>query len=345
MSKLLSLKNLFLVGLSLAATQFAGAASYTTGDLLLGFRALGGDGATINYVVNVGAASAYRDGTISGTVTVGDIATDLAVIYGADWYTRTDVQWSVVGSPSNTSTVNGDPSKTIYYTIPNGSSTSGLAMGSTLRGTASTNMVALERGTTGFASTSYTNATTSAYAKVTDTTSASSWTSYMNGGANVGGRTVDFDAFAEVEGLPGTSLGFYRSSTASAGTFLGTFHLSSSGTLTFTPATTSVTYSTWAATNVGGQTEAQDYDGDGIPNGVEFFMGSNAASFTANPQPVNGVITWPKASGISITSYTVQTSEDLVNWTDVSSTSGASSVSYTLPTGYAKLFVRLKVVP
>jgi hypothetical protein len=220
-----------LVMAAMAAS--ANAATYTTGDLLLGFRALSGTGTAINYVVNIGQASAYRDGGVSGTIAIGDIATDLVATYGSNWYSRTDLQWAVIGSPSNTSTVSGDPSKTVYYTIPNGDSSSGLAMGSTLRGTASTNMVGLERGATGFSSTQYTDSVNSAYAKFVSTATPSDWASYMNGGDNVGGRTVDFDAISEVEGIPATTLGLYRSSTSSAGTYLGSFSLGSDGSLSF----------------------------------------------------------------------------------------------------------------
>ena len=50
------------------------------------------------------------------------------------------------------------------------------------------------------------------------------------------------------------------------------------------------------------------------------------------------------------TQFVVQTSTNLQNWVDVPGTdpklsNTAGSVSYTLPTGAAKSFVRLKVTP
>ncbi len=45
-------------------------------------------------------------------------------------------------------------------------------------------------------------------------------------------------------------------------------------------------YTSWAATNAGGQAANLDFDGDGIDNGAEFFMGTAGNAFTANPQPV-----------------------------------------------------------
>ncbi|BCU77582.1 autotransporter-associated beta strand repeat-containing protein [Luteolibacter sp. LG18] len=104
------------------------------------------------------------------------------------------------------------------------------------------------------------------------------------------------------------------------------------------------TYSVWAATNAGNQSADMDYDSDGVRNGVEYFMGQGGSSFTANPVPVNGTITWPKDPSFSGL-YEVQTSSDLINWTPVTVADNGTSVSYTLPTGQGKLFARLIVLP
>ena len=42
-------------------------------------------------------------------------------------------------------------------------------------------------------------------------------------------------------------------------------------------------YAGWAATNAGGQTPDQDYDNDGVDNGIEYFMGQTGSSFTPCP--------------------------------------------------------------
>ena len=111
-------------------------------------------------------------------------------------------------------------------------------------------------------------------------------------------------------------------------------------------------YEIWAAANAGGQTPGEDYDSDGVQNGVAFFMGMNGLA--TNPGVVNGKVTWPNGGNIPSpaygTQFVVQTSTDLVNWADVlvgdlnlNNTSG--SVAYTLPTGDAKQFCRLSVTP
>ncbi|RYD26418.1 MAG: hypothetical protein EOP87_22775, partial [Verrucomicrobiaceae bacterium] len=103
-------------------------------------------------------------------------------------------------------------------------------------------------------------------------------------------------------------------------------------------------YTAWATANAGGQAANLDFDKDGVSNGVEYFMGATGSTFTANPGLVSGKITWPKDPAFSGT-YTVQTSPNLVTWTNVSSTVVGNTVEYTPATGQGKAFVRLLVIP
>jgi hypothetical protein len=65
---------------------------------------------------------------------------------------------------------------------------------------------------------------------------------------------------------------------------------------------------TWTGSNADNQGAALDCDHDGVPNGVEYFMGRTGSSFTANPTlDSNRQITWPKDPGGNA-SYVVQTS-------------------------------------
>jgi|694.fasta_scaffold82238_2 hypothetical protein len=111
-------------------------------------------------------------------------------------------------------------------------------------------------------------------------------------------------------------------------------------------------YGSWAATNASGQAADLDYDNDGVANGVEYFMNA-APGFTAAPALVGNTVTWPNGGNIPSSAYgtvfVVQTSTDLVNWTDVPGTdpnmvNTSGSVTHTL-SGTGKQFVRLKITP
>jgi hypothetical protein len=76
-----------------------------------------------------------------------------------------------------------------------------------------------------------------------------------------------------------------------------------------------------------------------------------APGFTANPGFIGNTVTWPNGGNIPSSAYgtqfMVQTSSDLVSWTNVPAsdsglTNAASSLSYGV-LGASKQFVRLKV--
>ena len=105
-------------------------------------------------------------------------------------------------------------------------------------------------------------------------------------------------------------------------------------------------YSAWATTNAGGQTVGQDFDGDGVKNGVEYFMGETGSTFTTNPQPVGRTVSWPHSAAATGVTFKVWISQDLANWTNVTVNADVSNpafVKYTLPPSQPKQFVRLDV--
>jgi autotransporter-associated beta strand protein len=132
------------------------------------------------------------------------------------------------------------------------------------------------------------------------------------------------------------------------------FDATSTGSIVVPAASTG--YSAWQSANAPGQTVDQDHDNDGVDNGVEYFMGLSGNSFTANPAVAGGAVTWPMGatySGVYGADYVVQTSSDLDTWDPATVGAGAGfvaitpgvSVTYTLPTGAGKIFVRLLVNP
>lgn len=107
------------------------------------------------------------------------------------------------------------------------------------------------------------------------------------------------------------------------------------------------TFASWLITHAPDQSAGQDHDGDGVANGVEYFFGATDSTFTPNPQPVAGVISYPHPAATPGATYKVWTSPDLSAWTDVTAGVDLTTpgfVKYTLPTGAGKNFVRLEVV-
>ena len=106
----------------------------------------------------------------------------------------------------------------------------------------------------------------------------------------------------------------------------------------------SSSYAAWAAANAKSQPADGDADCDGVPNGVEYFMGTTGGTFTPQPTPANHKISWPHNPAAAAT-YTVATSTDLVHW--LPATDGVKDngdlVEYTLPAGTQRVFVRLEV--
>ena len=125
------------------------------------------------------------------------------------------------------------------------------------------------------------------------------------------------------------------------------------------------TYASWTSTNgVVGQAADLDHDNDGVPNGVEYFIGGptgNTTGFTSLPGVTTTMgslsVTWTKAAsytGTYGTDFFVETSTTLEagSWTTevVSPNSGftvvvsGNNVTFTFPAaGPAKKFARLKV--
>ena len=120
----------------------------------------------------------------------------------------------------------------------------------------------------------------------------------------------------------------------------------------------SKTYDSWAFAN--GVTGAVDADAnhDGVPNGIAYFM--NETGSITSPSIVLDdkgayTIAWKNGGNIPSSAYGSQffmeTSSDLVTWTVVDAannlnlSNSSAEVSYTIPAGSDKTFVRLKVTP
>jgi hypothetical protein len=133
---------------------------------------------------------------------------------------------------------------------------------------------------------------------------------------------VDASALAETFNPSFTILGAGWSETANVWT-----KTVGNKRYTFTEATGILTltlfgYSSWAATNAPTGTAADDHDGDGVANGIEYVLGGTAASRDAGKLPQvstsggNLVFTFirDQASIDGLTSLSVETGPGLTTW-------------------------------
>jgi hypothetical protein len=92
-------------------------------DLILGFRATGGQGQTVNLEVDLGNVSQFYNATPGSTIPLPALSVqDLANVYGSTWSTRTDLVWGAVATTGRASgTADGHaPVGTLWATDPPG---------------------------------------------------------------------------------------------------------------------------------------------------------------------------------------------------------------------------------
>jgi len=174
----------------------------------------------------------------------------------------------------------------------------------------------------------------------------------VNGGKvdpSGGVEVVDTLYFGTTQQVTGT-----WGATGSGAAHIDDTRFTGTGVVSVTSGPSGYSFTSWADANgASGQTMDQDHDGDGVKNGIEYFMGATGSAFTANPAAVGGTITWPMGAayaGVYGTDYEVQYSTNLVNWTKANEGTGdntvtvtaGTSVVYDTPTG-GKSFVRLVV--
>jgi autotransporter-associated beta strand protein len=116
-------------------------------------------------------------------------------------------------------------------------------------------------------------------------------------------------------------------------------------------------YSAWQTANGTTQSIDLDHDGDGVQNGVEYFLSGpvDSSTFTSLPPVIGNSVTWVIGAGYNGVygiDYVVQTSTTLsAPWTDAAPGNGAGQADLTTVTGQVKYtfpagprnFVRLKV--
>jgi len=288
------------------------------GDLILGFRATGAPGQTLNLEVDLGNMSNFYNST--GFFPLPALAVqDLVNTYGANWSTRTDLFWGAVSTTGRSDgTADGHaPVGTLWATAPDGAPA--WNRGSVFaQKTASGTMEAMFGA--GAAGTLYGTPTTtnSASAAVINASLAGSWSAQdlKTGGTSFGYFTPTVDSTANVPIGGEVVLDLYElqptNTSGIAGTLLGYLILTQSG-LSFQAVPSSQDpFVAWqnqyfTPAELGNPAFSgpnADPLGKGISNTNQFLLGlnpTNAASVfritSGLPAGANFIITW-KTAGI-----------------------------------------------
>jgi fibronectin-binding autotransporter adhesin len=177
--------------------------------------------------------------------------------------------------------------------------------------------------------------------------SAITWAGTLNiTGTFVSGASLRF-------GTTSTALTATQLSKISGGGFTN-FSLNSSGYLV---GSNGATYTNWQTANSVSGTFDDDHDNDGVPNGIEFFLGGSSNTTGQTPLPSiveasgNLSITWTKSAnypGTYGTHFWIESTDSLTGtWTTETVggtvTQNGNNITYTFPAS-TRRFARLKVV-
>ena len=229
---------------------------YSDGDLILGFRATGGQGASTDYLINLGPAATIINSTAPITFSLGNIGGDLTTLFGS-WTTRGDVLWSVSGVQKiaangfANNTMFATRSDTISAPLGTGTTTPWTIPSSFGAGTPAGKVQSVGQkygaGTTGnVVGTDQIESTNAPGALIQPTAQSNSFASFMPFGLNAGGSAA-YGYYNDANGIEanfatGTAtsvLDFYKLIPAPGSLpapFVGNFSISESAVVTFTPA-------------------------------------------------------------------------------------------------------------
>ncbi|HVS52035.1 MAG TPA: immunoglobulin domain-containing protein [Opitutaceae bacterium] len=237
MKKILSTACLALLGLALPASAQVQA---NFNDLILGFRATGGQGQNVNLEVDLGSVALYTN-PASSPMVVGRLAlADLTSTYGSTWNARTDLVWGIVGTAGRISTgPTGQPAATLWAsrteTTAGTPSTPWTPGSRNAQTNASASIETLFLGAPGSLNGASASPNSTFSALVTATLSGSySVQDTFQAGTSFGFFNPSIDGAATVGGTSYAVLDLYELQPgAASATYVGSFGLSANGTLTF----------------------------------------------------------------------------------------------------------------
>lgn len=310
MNKPLSTALIALCGLALSAHA---AVQANLNDLILGFRATGGQGQNVNLEVNLGSVAQFTNPASSPVTVTRLAAADLSGTYGASWNARTDLVWGILGTAGRVGSggPGGQPLATLWATKAESTvGTQSLPFTPSSRNGQTNASAAIETLLIGAPGSLNGSAATanSAYAAGVNATLPGSYTAQdtMQAGVSFGFFNPSINNAVASSGYAVSDLYELRPGAASA-TYLGSFGLKADGTLVFAASASYFTQSGGApavTTQPAGQAAATGaaiqltVAASGSPtyqwqqNGANVTGGASATLTLPNLQPANsGVYT------------------------------------------------------
>jgi PEP-CTERM motif len=246
--KQMKLQPITSVAFALAAAAILGTsahaqnASFSSGDLLLGFEQ---SGSASDYLVDLGAVTQFSNPS-SAPLTFDLSTADLSTVFGASWASNSEanlVQWGVIGGSAQHGnlTVNGKTfsANTLFYTIgettPGTQSAPPAEFSSATQQPVNANIGNLDTGSGGFKNSTITG--NGSYQAVIQTSSATNSYAYeITTQGNFGSGVNIQQPTSSGTGPTDSVLDLYELNPVNGGTgtYLGDFSLNSGGVLTFT---------------------------------------------------------------------------------------------------------------
>ena len=239
------------------ATPSQAVITYSDGDLILGFRATSGQGASTDYLVTLGNAATILAFTTPKPFTLGPTATDLSSIFVSNWFNRSDVLWSVsglqkvAGNGFANNTMFATRSDTLNGPLGTNTTTPWTTPSSFAAGTPAGKIQSMAQkyslGTTGSAAaTDQMESTAAPGALIQPTSQINSYASFQPFGINTTGASA-YGYFVDANGIEGnftngttaSILDLYRLTPAAGSPpapFVGNMTINNAGTVTFFPA-------------------------------------------------------------------------------------------------------------
>ena len=328
------------------------AGSRTYGNVISGSGTLTKSGAGTLTLTGVNTYTGATTINTGGTLQIGDGTTDGSIAASAGIADNGALLYNLVGSRTYGNVISG--SGTLTKT---GAGTLTLSGANTYSGATTVNAgtLALVGGSQTSAITLNNAGTSLGFTLASGTSS----TSTVTFGAGTTVKITDTPTLATYTLMTVASNGFAGGITPVLAAPIAGYTLSVTGGNTLVLAQTPVAgYSSWATLNGASANLNEDSDGDGVSNGIEYFIGGptgHTTGFTALPGVVDtaGVlsVTWAHAAGYTGlygTDFSVETSTTLEGtWTQetngVNVTVTGDIVKYTFPAGPVKTFARLKV--